>query len=204
VAKAFTRTGVNPFTICGHLPSMTDPGAAVSLADRLLLLRVRQGSPGAFRLLYRRHTPRMRRVLLSVLSGDTMAVDDCVQETWLAAMRGLATFRGDAAFATWLHTITLRTAYRLHRREPTDADWEPLAELVPMQEEPLALRVDLDCALAQLPERERTVLLMHDVAGHGHAEIAAAFDMPEGTSKSTLHRARRRMRELLDGGHDAG
>ena len=164
------------------------------LADALLLRR----DEGAFRALYRLHTPRLFQVVLRVLGGAEQDAEDVVQETWIRATERLGDFRWEAAFATWLTGIALNVARGLLRRR---GRWEADPESVPEPwRAPPALgeRIDLERALALLPAGYRAVLVLHDVEGFTHEEIAAMLGVVPGTSKSQLSCARRAMRQLLD------
>jgi RNA polymerase sigma factor (sigma-70 family) len=156
------------------------------------------GNEQAFRLLYRRHTPRLRHLLLRLLGEPRADAEDAVQETWMRAVAGLPRFRGDSAFGTWLVGIGVRTAgealrRRYRRRESGDP--EELAIAAPAAG--AGERIDLERALAALPDRHRAVLVLHDVEGFTHEEIAARLGIPAGTSKAWLFRARRAVRAML-------
>jgi len=164
------------------------------LADALLLRR----DEGAFRALYRRHTPRLFQVVLRVVGGAEQDAEDVVQETWARATERLAEFRWEAAFATWLTGIALNVARGLLRRR---GRWEADPDGVPEPWRPppaLGERIDLERALALLPAGYRTVLVLHDVEGFTHDEIAGMLGVVPGTSNSQLSCARRAMRQLLD------
>jgi RNA polymerase sigma-70 factor (ECF subfamily) len=164
----------------------------VTPADDSALLRLRRGDEAAFRELYRRHTPRVFAIALRLLSRRADA-EDAVQEAWLRAVRGLDTFRGDSAFATWLTGIAIRCSLESLRKRG------PLGRLVSEQTvEPRPHEtIDLEQAIAALPDGYRAVLLLHDVEGHTHEEVAALLDIEPGTSKSQLFHARRALRERL-------
>jgi RNA polymerase sigma-70 factor (ECF subfamily) len=170
------------------------PAPDRELADALLQRRDEK----AFRELYRRHTPRLFQVVLRVLGGDEQDAEDVVQETWIRATERLADFRWEAAFATWLTGIGLNVARGLLRRR---GRWEADPESVPEPwRAPPALgeRIDLERALELLPAGYRAVLVLHDVEGYTHEEIAAMLGVVPGTSKSQLSCARRAMRSLLE------
>ncbi len=160
------------------------------------LLRGREES--VFRELYRRHTPRLYRLALRLLGGDVHAAEDAVQETWMRAVRGLESFRGESALYTWLHSIGIHVAQdalrrqRRGREDVWDESFDP-----PVPAPPLGERIDLERAIALLPEGYRTALVLHDVEGMTHEDIAASIGVSVGTSKSQLHRARRALRGLL-------
>ena len=164
------------------------------LADALLLRR----DETAFRALYRRHTPRLFQVVLRVLGGAEQDAEDVVQETWIRATERLGDFRWEAAFATWLTGIGLNVARGLLRRR---GRWEVDAESAPEPWRPppaVGERIDLERALAHLPAGYRAVLVLHDVEGFTHEEIAEMLGVVPGTSKSQLSCARRAMRQLLE------
>jgi RNA polymerase sigma-70 factor (ECF subfamily) len=175
------------------LPGPPGPDAP----DDLLLTALATGDEAAFRVLYRRHTPRLRWLVLRLLGGHEADTDDAVQEGWVRAVAGLRGFRGDSTFASWLSGIAIRVAWEtIRRRRP----WAVLEEGEESAIERLDLeeRVDLEQALGRLPDPQRMVLVLHDIEGFTHDEIAAQLDMAEGTSKSHLHRARRALRAMLE------
>lgn len=160
---------------------------------------IRRGDEQAFRRLYRRHTPRLYGFALRLLGGASADAEDLVQETWVRAVRTLDRFRWQSSLATWLCGIALnlaRNQLRRHaRREEKEAAW-------PRREDaaaPGSLRLDLEKAIALLPAGCRAVLLLHDVEGWTHQEIARDLGIAAGTSKSQLFEARRRLRTWLEG-----
>jgi RNA polymerase sigma-70 factor (ECF subfamily) len=164
----------------------------VTPADDRLLARLRRGDEAAFRELYRLHTPRLFAVTLRLLARHADA-EDAVQEAWLRAVRGLGGFRQDSSFATWLTGIGIRCGLEiLRKRNPAIfAFHEPSFDPAP------DVTVDLERAIAGLPDGYRTVLVLHDVEGRTHEEIAAMLDIQAGTSKSQLFHARRALRARL-------
>jgi RNA polymerase sigma-70 factor (ECF subfamily) len=177
---------------------MTPPHSA-SANDRDLAEAIRgAGEERAFRELYRRHTPRLLPLLQRLLGGSRPDAEDAVQETWIRAIRGLDGFRWDAAFGTWICGIGIhvaRDAMRRRRRGREDG-WDAAIDL-PAPELPLGERVDLERAIAVLPDGYRAVLVLHDIEGLPHEDIAQQLEISVGTSKSQLHRARRTLRALL-------
>lgn len=174
-----------------------ESGSPTGDGDLLAALR-RDGDERAFRALYRRHTPRLYRLVLRLLGGDEHDAEDAVQETWVRAVAGLGGYRGDGAFGTWLGGIGIHVAQdqRRRRRRGREDGWDEGFE-VPAPELPLGERLDLERAIALLPDGYRTVLVLHDVEGLPHEEIAARLGIGTGTSKSQLHRARRALRDWL-------
>ncbi len=166
--------------------------------DRDLVQAILQdGDEGAFRELYRRHTNRLYATALRLLAHSEMDAEDAVQETWVRAVRELERFRWGAALSTWLIAILTNVARDQIRKTHRLAEQEfgPV-ELAGSTAAP-GDRVDLERAIALLPEGYRTVLVLHDVEGLTHEEIGAALGIAPGTSKSQLFSARRSMRALL-------
>jgi RNA polymerase sigma factor (sigma-70 family) len=167
--------------------------------DRLLAEQVLAGDEAAFRRLYRRHTPRLHQLALRLVGGEAAEAEDVVQDTWIKATEKLETFRWDSAFGTWLHAIGLNVAREAMRRRGRrrEVDWAEDAE--PPASAPLERidPVDLERAIAALPDGYRTVMVLHDVEGYTHEEIAAQLGVAAGTTKSQLFWARRAVRALL-------
>jgi RNA polymerase sigma-70 factor (ECF subfamily) len=163
------------------------------LADRV----VSDGDEAAFEVLYHRHTPTLYRFALRLTGGDATEAEDILQDSWLKAARSLDRCEWRSAFRTWLMGIVFNRfrelARRNGRRVPT-VGWE--AEWPAAQPEP-AGRIDLEQAIALLPPGLRAVLVLHDVEGFTHREIAEQLGVTDGTSKSQLHDARMAMRRLL-------
>lgn len=155
-------------------------------SDENLLLRIAAGDEAAFRIVYRRHTPAMYAAALRLLRRGASEAEDVVQEAWLRAVRGLPGFRGDSALRTWLIGIAIRCALEIGRRHPpvglVDAELAAVSPATPS--------LDLEQAIASLTDGYRQVLVLHDIQGYTHLEIAALLDIDEGTSKSQLSRAR--------------
>lgn len=183
--------------------SATPRPAAQPLADDDLALvsQARGGRVAAFEQLYRRHHARIYAVCLR-LHRHAADAEDALQETFILAWERLAEFRGDAAFGTWLYRIAVNTSLarlrsdtrrKRHLQAVDDRALENVAERV---SEP-GVRMDLDAAIATLPDGARTVLVMHDIEGYSHEEIAALTGIAAGTSKAQLHRARRLLRTRL-------
>lgn len=166
------------------------------LAQQILL----KGDEAAFRALYRRHTPALYQFVLRFLGGAEVDAEDVVQETWIRVVSGLARFRWESSFRTWLIGIGLNRS-RKHLRRGSRAEQENLdgveAELAPVAPD-RAGRIDLEQAIRLLPDGYRAVLVLHDVEGFTHDEIGRNLDITPGTSRSQLHFARKTLRKLLD------
>jgi RNA polymerase sigma-70 factor (ECF subfamily) len=174
--------------------------------DRTLAQRVLdRGDELAFRQLYRRHSPYLYQFVIRVLGGNETDAEDVIQETWIRAVDGLSGFRWESELRTWLGGIALNLCRGIFRRR--DRDWlclEPGTESGAATTQPPAdVRIDMERALARLPDGYRTVLVLHDVEGFRHDEIASALGTTTGTSKSQLHRARRAVRRMLNAGQPA-
>jgi len=157
------------------------------------------GDPSAVRALYDRYAPRVYAVVRRIAGDDELA-KDYTQEAWIRAIRALPTFRGDARFSTWLHRIAVNSALQAVRSSQSRQRLEaPIPEQVPVQ--PLRrdalLERRLEHALDRLPEGMRRVIILHDVEGYTHEEIAEVLGVTAGTSKSQLFKARSKMRQML-------
>ena len=186
-----------PFPFLRTLRGVTEkPDTAV--ADRVLAERVwRDGDEGAFRTLYRRHTPALHQFALRLLAGNEHEAEDVVQDTWIRAVEHLGGFRWESSLRTWLMGIALNVCRARFRR--ADAKWLQAGEVIPIPVQPPDTheRLDLEMALTKLPNGYRTVLVLHDIEGLTHAEIGERLDVSANTSKSQLFHARRTLRALL-------
>jgi RNA polymerase sigma-70 factor (ECF subfamily) len=156
----------------------------------------------SFRSLYRAHTPVLYRLALRMLDGGEADAEEAVQAAWIRAVEGLRSFRWESSLRTWLTGITLNCCREIRRRSIRDR--EAAGPLPPPSRaaSPPPLddtRVDLSRAVAGLPDGYREVLVLHDVEGLTHEEIATAMGIEIGTSKSQLHRARQALRARLAG-----
>lgn len=163
--------------------------------------RAKKGDERAFRTLYEMNVDRIYRLAYRMAGEESLAMD-FTQEAFVRAYQRLDQFRGDSAFSTWLHSITvsvalngLRKVDRHRKRERSLEDAAPLATSRPTVEP--GVRERIQEAVDELPEIYRTVFLMHDLEGFNHGEIAEALGVAEGTSKARLSRARAKLRESL-------
>jgi RNA polymerase sigma-70 factor (ECF subfamily) len=178
----------------------TDRATLTDPARDLTVARAAAGDADAFRVLYQGHVGRVHAVCLR-LTAEPAAAEELTQEVFVQAWRGLASFRGDSSFGTWLHRLAvnvtlmhLRAARRREQRLPLWAD--PPDVPLPGPHDP-GQRMDLERAIASLPEGCRTVFVLHDVEGWRHEEIAERLQLAVGTCKAHLFRARRLLREKL-------
>lgn len=172
-----------------------DPPAGNS-PDEQLLDRVAHGDEAAFRILYCRHTPRLHALASRLLGGHAADTDDVLQETWIRAITRLSTFKRNSALGTWLCGISVNVAWELIRRRRPEVI-ETMIEDRPDSMSDEADRVDLETALSRLPDGYRLAVVLHDVEGYTHHEIARFLGVAEGTSRSNLFRARRALRAML-------
>jgi RNA polymerase sigma-70 factor (ECF subfamily) len=175
--------------------------AAVTTTDKELARAVsRRRDEQAFRELYRRHTPRLLGFVHRLLGPAGSVAEDLVQEAWIRACEHLKQFRWDSSFSTWLMGIGLNVVREAQRRNARH-ETEPLGDLAhaAMANSHNEERIDLARAIELLPDGYRLALVLHDIEGMKHAEIAERLGVSSGTSKSQLFSARRAMRTLLQG-----
>jgi RNA polymerase sigma-70 factor, ECF subfamily len=177
-------------------------------ADAIRLAQ--QGDAGAFERLYRLHNRRVYSLCLRMV-GNTAEAEDLTQEAFLQLFRKIATFRGESAFSTWLHRLAVNVVLmKLRKKSGTETSLEEVTE--PDEETggprrdfggpDLTLsgsidRLNLQRAVEQLPPGYKAVFVLHDMQGYEHNEIAKIMGCSIGNSKSQLHKARMRLRELL-------
>lgn len=163
--------------------------------------RAQAGEVGAFEQLYRHHAGRVYALCLR-MSGDPQEAEELTQDAFVRAWEKLATFRGQSAFSSWLHRLTVnvvlscwRARGRQRERVVSIAEVAPPEEVAPAAETRRA--VDLERAIAALPAGARTIFVLHDVEGYRHRDVAELTGLAVGTSKAQLHRARRLLRKAL-------
>lgn len=167
--------------------------------ERDIVLAAQRGEREAFSELVRRHQRRAYAVARAIVTNHEDA-EDAVQEAFLHAFKAIDRFLPDQAFGAWLHRIVANAALDVtRRRKVRDADELPETVASPFRDpaEGGELRRRLKEALDQLPERQRAVIVLHDVEGYKHAEIGRMLDIPEGTARSDLHYARSHLRQIL-------
>jgi RNA polymerase sigma-70 factor (ECF subfamily) len=177
--------------------------------DRRLVEAFLAGDEDAFRQVFRRHSPRLYALALRLTGGRTADAEDTLQECWVRAARRLAGFEWRSQLSTWLTAILINCARERRRRSLPLADADLAQVWAPARSHAEAL--DLDRAIAALPDGYREVLVLHDVEGYTHAEIGTLLGVSAGTSKSQLFHARRAVRARLSSvsaptevGHDVG
>ena len=191
------------------MQTMPMPTAAESEAcafdegeDAQLARRAAGADVAAFEALYRRHHRRVHGVILRLVGHASARAEDLTQEAFVRAWQALPTFRFESAVSTWLHRMAVNTALmelRARRSRPQADDDEDALESLSMPDTAgrAVLGRDLERAVATLPPRARAVLVLHDVEGWKHEEIAAELGMAVGSSKAQLHRARGLLRTRI-------
>jgi RNA polymerase sigma-70 factor (ECF subfamily) len=173
--------------------------------DHDLAQRTAGGDMQAFESLYRRHFRRVYALCLR-MTGNTAEAEDLTQDVFTHLFRKIGSFRGEAAFTTWLHRLTVNQVLmhfrkRKVRPEQSIEELETPLDIVAGTDNkgdlPLVDRIAVQRAIAELPLGYRTILVLHDIEGYEHNEIASMLGVAEGTSKSQLHKARLKLRGLL-------
>jgi len=178
------------------------------LSEAEAIERAKQGDAGAFEALYHLHKRRVYSLCLR-MTANTAAAEDLTQEAFLQLFRKIGTFRGESAFSTWLHRMAVNVVLMQLRKKGLAV--VPLEDTIETEEdsprkepgaEDIRLagsidRLQLKLAIQDLPPGYRTVFLLHDVEGYEHNEIATMVGCSIGNSKSQLHKARMKLRELL-------
>ncbi len=209
------KLALNPHRAPGIQPSVRANSAHICFDDLFpvfmlggyvsteleLVSRAQGGDLGAFETLYRSHQGRIYGLCLRMVA-DHHRAEDLTQEAFIRAWEKLAQFRGESAFATWLHRLAVnvvlgdlrsRGRWSSQQVEITDSPSLESTATPPRS----SSRVDLERAIAELPPQARTVFVLFDVEGYRHGEIAHMTGISEGTSKAHLHRARRLLRKAL-------
>lgn len=183
--------------------------------ERALARRATSGDEAAFEQLYRTHSPRVFALCLR-MSGSRQRAVDLTQDVFVHIWERLNTWRGDAALSSWIHRVTVnlvlsnvRTEQRRQKHEMTHDDHARDERSTTHADEPRKTEglvrpasiheaVDLERAIAALPNGARTVFVLHDVEGYQHDEIAKMTGTAAGTCRAQLHRARKLLMEALD------
>jgi RNA polymerase sigma-70 factor (ECF subfamily) len=176
-----------------------------SPTDHELAQKAGAGDLVAFEELYRRHYRRVYSLCLRMTANPEEA-EDLTQETFIQLHKKIGSFRGDSAFTTWLHRMTVNQVLMHFRRrksrpEYTTTDGESPVQIVQgtqnQNKMPVVDKIILENAITKLAPGYRAVFVLHDVEGHEHREIADMLGISEGTSKSQLHKARLKLRDLI-------
>jgi RNA polymerase sigma-70 factor (ECF subfamily) len=169
------------------------------MSDAQLIAAAREGDRRAMEALYTAHSGRVYSVVRRMVGDDHLA-EDVSQDAWVRAFEKLHLFRGESSFGTWMHRLAVNSALNRLRRQSKRPTVEATADrraAPPPTDETVLNQKMLAQALDRLSPGYRTVLVMHDVEGLTHEEIAERTGVAVGTSKSQLHKARARMRDML-------
>lgn len=178
----------------------------VSAKDLVLTQLASSGDMGAFEEIYRRHHRRVYSICLRMLQSPTEA-EDLTQDVFIQLYRKIGSFRGDSAFTTWLHRMTVNQVLMHFRKrtvkyEKTTEEGETPDQMVTGTTDPNKMRIvdkiALDNAIEQLPNGYKNVFVLHDMEGYEHEEVAKILGCSVGTSKSQLHKARLKLQKLLN------
>jgi RNA polymerase sigma-70 factor (ECF subfamily) len=190
--------------------AQASPQSSKPLIEADAIRLAQAGDAAAFEFLYRLHSRRVYALCLRMVNNPADA-EDLTQEAFLQLFRKISSFRGESAFSTWLHRMTVNVVLmRLRKKslpvasldETTEPDEETGGPRKDIGAPDLRLsgavdRVNLERSVEKLPPGYRTVFMLHDVQGYEHNEIADIMGCSVGNSKSQLHKARTRLRELL-------
>ena len=174
-------------------------------ADRQLAQRCRQGDAGAFEEVYRAHSARLYSLILR-MAGSTDDAEDLLQEVFLMAYRKLDSFRGKSSLGTWLYRLAMnhcldflrgRQVRMARATDSLDEEGAPEPAATGPRVPQAVTKLDLERAIAGLPDGCRAAFVLHDVEGLEHREIASLLGVSEGTSKSQVHKARMKLRAAL-------
>ena len=182
------------------LPTPVSGTPALDL-EAHLVRRASAGDEAAFEGLYRRHVARIHSLVRRMT--DNGVADEVTQDVFVRAWDKLGSFRGESAFGTWLYRLAVNVVLTRRRSQRSDRDWLShdigALETVRGRNVTPGIAMDLEQAIARLPEGARQVFVLHDVEGWTHEEIAGQLGLVPGTSKSQLSRARAALRRMLDG-----
>lgn len=181
----------------------------MTAAEERLLARAREGDEAtrdaACREIYEALRPRVFRVCLQ-LCGERTLAEDAMQNAFLAAFRGLRSFRGESQLSTWIYRVAIREALALRARRPPPGDSEDAAQALPSDAAPLDAQIAarqqaraVQVAFRTLSAEHQAVLSLFAVEGLKHRQIAEVLGIPEGTVWYRLHEARRTLRERVAG-----
>lgn len=173
----------------------------MSRPDAELVARCRAGDSDAFEALYQEHSPRLY-ALARRMTGSPHESEDLLQEIFLQVHRKLDSYRGDAALGTWLYRLAVRQCLdflrsRQGRMRAASSPLQDESSYMPSTHETPGARIDIERAVAQLPDGCRIAFVLHDVEGLEHKQIADVLGVSEGTSKSQVFKARMKLRAML-------
>jgi RNA polymerase sigma-70 factor, ECF subfamily len=180
------------------------------LHDADVVRLAQHGDAAAFERIYQLHSRKVYNLCLR-MTGDRTEAEDLTQDVFLQLLRKIDTFRGESAFSTWLHRMSVNIVLMRFRKKPKAET--PLDTIINPEEESRTLpkefgqpdlrlngvidRITVQAAINELPPGYKVMFILHDIEGYNHDEIAEMFGCSAGNSKSQVHKARLRLRELL-------
>ena len=192
---------------CAHGEALGEPGIQSTAdgerrnAQQDVMRRAQAGDKAAYEQLYRENLRRVFALCLR-LCGDASLAEEIAQDVFVRAWQKLGTFRGESAFGTWLHRLAVnvllsrRETIGIRRKRHVEGDL--VLEVLPGRRATPETAMDMETAIARLPEGARQVFVLHDIEGYRHEEIGDMLGLAAGTSKSQLHRARMALRQHLE------
>ncbi|MGH9948739.1 MAG: RNA polymerase sigma factor [Pyrinomonadaceae bacterium] len=192
-------------SVAGVSVAKAEIAVSDDLTDIELCRLASNNNLAAFEIIYQRYHRRTYALCLRMTNSQTEA-EDLTQEVFIQLFRKISSFRGDSAFSTWLHRLTVNQVLMYFRRrcvknEKVSDDGEMPEQTVTGTANPNRMqvidRIALKNAIAQLPTGYKSVFVLHDVHGYEHEEVARRMGISVGTSKSQLHKARLKLRGLL-------
>ncbi|RPI74412.1 MAG: RNA polymerase sigma factor [Ignavibacteriales bacterium] len=169
--------------------------------EDLFITRAKEGDTNAFEILYRNNVSRVYSICLRI-SSDKRLAEELTQDVFVKAWEKLKFFRGESLLSTWLFRIAVNTSLlEKRKRKRWFARFKNFSDLLNFDKKvfiSLSTSIDLDKAIAYLPEKARLVFILHDIEGYRHDEISELLSVKSGTTKAQLHRARKLLRKAIE------
>jgi RNA polymerase sigma-70 factor, ECF subfamily len=184
---------------CRRESALRSKGSELAAGPDDYVAKAAAGDVSAFEHLYRTHLPKVHSLVRRMTGGRD--VDEVTQDVFVRVWQKLGSFRGDSAFATWLHRLAVNVVIERFRQDTTRRqrlhDGEEIFETLSAPLPSRDFSMDFEAALVSLPDGAREIFVLHDVEGYKHREIGTLLDISSGTSKAQLHRARMMLRRYL-------
>jgi len=184
---------------CRRESALRSKGSELAAGPGDYVAKAAAGDVSAFEHLYRTHLPKVHSLVRRMTGGRD--ADEVTQDVFVRVWQKLGSFRGDSAFATWLHRLAVNVVIERFRQDTTRRqrlhDGEEIFETLSAPLPSRDFSMDFEAALVSLPDGAREIFVLHDVEGYKHREIGTLLDISSGTSKAQLHRARMMLRRYL-------
>jgi len=184
---------------CRRKSALRSKGSELAAGPDDYVAKAAAGDVSAFEHLYRTHLPKVHSLVRRMTGGRD--ADEVTQDVFVRVWQKLGSFRGDSAFATWLHRLAVNVVIERFRQDTTRRqrlhDGEEIFETLSAPLPSRDFSMDFEAALVSLPDGAREIFVLHDVEGYKHREIGTLLDISSGTSKAQLHRARMMLRRYL-------